>query len=190
MNKYILASFNQNKLLEIQSKLTDIHLLSLSDIGYKEKIIESGTTLKENALIKALSIYKKYNIPCISDDTGLEVHALDGEPGVLSARYAGIDADAHKNINKLLLKLNGINDRQARFRTIICLKTSLDEVFFEGVVEGFITDHPIGNGGFGYDPIFIPKGFSCTFSQMSLHEKNKISHRGKALQKLITYLNK
>ncbi|MAQ69851.1 MAG: non-canonical purine NTP pyrophosphatase, RdgB/HAM1 family [Flavobacteriales bacterium] len=189
MSKYILASSNQNKYIEIASRLSNITLLSLVDVGHVDEIIESGLTLKDNALIKAKTIYEKYNTPSISDDTGLEVHALNGKPGVFSARYAGEPSNAEQNIKKLLLNLNQVQDRRARFRTVICLKTSISEVFFEGVVEGVITTKTMGQGGFGYDPIFLPNGYCQTFSQMTLDEKNKISHRGVAVGKLVTYLN-
>jgi len=188
MNKYIFASANKNKILEISKELMNIKLLSLSDIGYFEEIVESGLTLKENALIKSQTIYDKYNIPTISDDTGLEVDALGGIPGVFSARYAGKEADANSNIRKLLKEMCGCKDRRARFRTIICLKNHKKEKFFEGLVEGCITNKAFGNNGFGYDPIFMPNGYKKTFAQLSLIEKNKISHRGKAINKLIEYL--
>ena len=189
MNKYILASANKNKYIEIASRLTHVKLLSLVDVGHVDEIIESGMTLKENALIKAKTIYEKYHISSISDDTGLEVYSLNGEPGVFSARYAGLPSNAAENIKKLLFNLNQVEDRRARFRTVICLKTSLSEVFFEGIVEGVITTKTMGQGGFGYDPIFLPNGYCQTFSQMTLDEKNKISHRGVAVGKLVTYLN-
>ena len=188
MNKYILASANKNKYIEIASRLTHIKLLSLVDVGHVDEIIESGMTLKENALIKAKTIYEKYHISSISDDTGLEVHALNGEPGVFSARYAGLPSNSTENIKKLLFNLNQVEDRRARFRTIICLKTKQEQVFFEGVVNGMITHQIMGDSGFGYDPIFIPDGYTQTFSQMSLEQKNKISHRSLAVEKLIQYL--
>ena len=189
MNKYIFASFNINKHLEIASQLNKIELISLQDVGYTTKIIESGITLDENAALKANVIYKNYNLPCISDDTGLEVYALDGNPGVFSARYAGDESNSCKNIQKLLINLKNIKDRRARFRTVICLKRRSEEKFFEGVVNGVITKEMLGKNGFGYDPIFKPDGYSQTFAEMSLQEKNKISHRSMAVQKLITYLN-
>ena len=189
MNKYILASANKNKYIEIASRLTHVKLLSLVDVGHVDEIIESGMTLKENALIKAKTIYEKYHISSISDDTGLEVYALNGEPGVFSARYAGLPSNAAENIKKLLFNLNQVEDRRARFRTIICLQTNQQQVFFEGVVNGMITHEIMGDSGFGYDPIFIPDGYSRTFSQMTLQEKNKISHRSLAVDKLVHYLN-
>jgi len=189
MSKYILASSNQHKYIEIASKLNNINVLSLVDVGHVDEIIESGLTLRDNAFIKAKTIYEKYNISSIADDTGLEVYALNGQPGVFSARYAGEPSNANQNIKKLLLNLSQVKDRRARFRTVICLKTSFSELFFEGVVEGVITTKTMGEGGFGYDPIFLPNGYFQTFSQMTLEEKNKISHRGIAVDKLVTYLN-
>lgn len=188
MNKYILASTNHNKYIEISSRLTKVQLLSLVDVGHADDIVESGLTLKENALIKAKTIYEKYNMSSISDDTGLEVNALNGDPGVFSARYAGIPSNATQNIEKLLFNLNQLKDRRARFKTVICLKTEREEVFFEGVVNGVISHEIMGDCGFGYDPIFIPDGYNQTFSQMSLEQKNKISHRAMAVEKLINYL--
>jgi len=134
-------------------------------------------------------IYEKYDCPCISDDTGLEVYALSGEPGVFSARYAGENATTQDNIEKLLNNMKNKQDRRARFRTVICLKTDLEVKFFEGLVEGVITHQVIGENGFGYDPIFIPDGFNKTFAQMSIVEKNQISHRGRAIGKLAKYLS-
>tara|TARA_Y100001968_G_C19445164_1_gene764945 strand:- start:2791 stop:3363 length:573 start_codon:yes stop_codon:yes gene_type:complete len=189
MNKYIFASSNKNKLTELTDKLININLISLLDLGHNDDIVESGETLEENALIKAKTIYDQYKMPCISDDTGLEVYALGNAPGVFSARYAGLHATANDNIKKLLKKMQFIKDRRARFRTVICLKSDLEEMYFEGVVEGVITFDAIGEHGFGYDPVFVPNQCSKTFAEMSLNEKNKISHRGQAIQKLITYLN-
>ena len=189
MNKYIFASFNKHKLIEISNQLSNVDIQSLYDLGYPHEIVEHGANLQENALIKAKVIYEKYNIPCISDDTGLEVLALDYAPGVYSARYAGKNATAEENINKLIRNMRGVEDRRARFRTIICLKNSQEEKFFEGVVEGVITNNAIGKSGFGYDPVFRPNGYSKTFSEMSLEEKNNISHRSRAVAKLVTYLS-
>lgn len=190
MNKYILASSNNNKVLEIQSKLPNLNLISLSQLGYHQEIIESGLTLEENALIKSKIIFEKYHLPTISDDTGLEVKCLNGAPGVLSARYAGKHGDAEANINKLLKKLKGARNRDAQFRTVICLKTNLQELFFEGFVAGRIATDYIGKRGFGYDPIFIPHGYNKTFAEMSLKEKNTISHRSMAVEKLAIFLKK
>ena len=188
MNKYIFASFNQNKFLEISKQLSSIELLNLLDLGYHDEIIESGLTLKDNALIKSKTIYDKYNIPCIADDTGLEVYGLHGKPGVFSARYAGEKANTHDNIKKLLFEMQGVTNRKARFKTVISLKHNTEELFFEGVVDGVITTELLGFEGFGYDPIFLPNGYQKTFGQMSLEEKNQISHRSRAIQKLVNYL--
>ncbi len=188
MNKYIFASSNQNKFLEISQKLSNIELLNLIDLDCHDEIIESGLTLKENALIKSKTIYDKYNIPCIADDTGLEVHALNGQPGVFSARYAGEKANTHDNIKKLLFEMQGVTNRRARFKTVISLKNNTEELFFEGVVDGVITTELLGNEGFGYDHIFLPNGCQKTFGEMSLEEKNQISHRSRAIQKLVDYL--
>jgi len=189
MNKYIFASSNKNKLLEISHKLVNIELISLTDLGYFDNIVESGCTLEENALIKAKTIYEQYNLPCISDDTGLEVYSLGNAPGVFSARYAGEDAKSEDNVKKLLQKMKHLEDRKARFRTVICLKSHLGEMFFEGIIEGAISCAVMGKNGFGYDPVFIPDGFCKTFAEMSLDEKNKISHRSQAIKKLAHYLN-
>tara|TARA_B100001250_G_scaffold405449_1_gene422940 strand:- start:577 stop:1152 length:576 start_codon:yes stop_codon:yes gene_type:complete len=189
MNKLIFASSNNNKILEVSSHLNNIQLLSLADIGYSDSIVESGLTIEENAFIKANTIYSKYQIPCISDDTGLEVDALDGRPGVLSARYAGQPSNSQNNIQKLLKDMQGFENRSARFRTIICLINQDDKLFFEGVVNGCITHSIFGDQGFGYDPIFIPDGHKKTFAQISLNAKNQISHRSQAINQLVKYLN-
>ena len=189
MNKYILASSNRNKIREITSQLTNINLLSLSELGYFDDIPETGSTLEENALIKSQTIYQIYNIDTISDDTGLEVDCLLGEPGVFSARYAGVYGDSKLNIKKLLTKMDSFSNRKAKFRTVICLKNHLKELFFEGICYGRIANQPLGDNGFGYDSVFIPDGYQKTFAQIPLLEKNKISHRFKAVRKLINYIN-
>lgn len=188
MNKYIFASSNQNKLLEISQQLSNIELLSLKDINFNDEIIESGLTLQENALIKSKTIFDKYDIPTIADDTGLEVNALNGAPGVISARYAGKKANALENIKKLLDNMTHCTDRRARFKTIISLTTHSEQLFFEGIVEGIITTKNSGILGFGYDPIFVPNGHKKTFAEMSLEQKNSISHRSRAIKKLVDYL--
>ena len=188
MNKYIFATSNQHKFNEVSQQLPNIQLINLNDIGFHDSIVEDGSTLEENALLKASVIYKKYNIACISDDTGLEVDALQGQPGVLSARYAGTPSNTQKNIAKLLHNLKGSCNRSAKFRTVVCLKNKVDQIFFEGVVNGVIAFHSMGNMGFGYDSIFIPDGYKKTFSEISLEEKNKISHRSQAIQKMAHYL--
>ena len=188
MNKYVLATNNNNKILELRSQLIDLDLISLEQLGHHTEIIETGNTLEENALIKSTFIFNHYNLPTISDDTGLEVEALNGKPGVFSARYAGEPSDSKANINKLLSELEGVSNRKARFRTVICLKTQIEEMFFEGVVNGRITNCSLGENGFGYDSVFVAEGFDKTFAQMSLKTKNEISHRYLAVQKLVEYL--
>lgn len=185
----IFATHNENKLQEVKLLLPkNFRLHSLNDIGCYEEIAETGKTLKANAELKATYVTKKYQKICFADDTGLIIDALDGEPGVLSARYAGPDRNADSNIDKVLRQLEGIKNRNARFETVIALKT-LDELYlFSGIVEGVITENRSGKGGFGYDPIFRPEGYNQTFAEMSMEEKNKISHRGRALAKLIRFL--
>lgn len=186
----VFATHNTNKLKEIQTLLknSQFNVKGLQQIGCAEDIAETGNTLEENALIKARYVYKKYNINCFSDDTGLEIDALNGEPGVYSARYAGDSCNADENINKVLQNLTGVNNRTARFKTVIALIINGKEYSFEGKVEGEITIARQGEKGFGYDPIFKPIGYQITFAEMSLEEKNKISHRGKAIKKLISFL--
>lgn len=186
----VFATHNTNKLKEIQTLLknTQFNIKGLQQIGCTEEIPETGNTLEENALIKARYVYKKYNINCFSDDTGLEIDALNGEPGVYSARYAGDVCNADDNINKVLQNLNDVSIRTARFKTVIALILEGKEFTFEGVVEGTITLTRQGEKGFGYDPIFKPNGYSLTFAEMSLEEKNKISHRGKATEKFSAFL--
>lgn len=187
----VFATNNRHKLEEVAAKINGkIQLLTLEDIGCKEDIEETGSTFKENAGIKSHYIYNKYHLSCFGDDSGLIVDALNGAPGVYSARYADEHGNHAANINKVLEKLKGAENRAARFVTVISLIWNGDEYFFEGTVEGTIRHHVTGNGGFGYDPIFQPDGYNITFSEMSLEEKNKISHRAKAVEKLITFLNK
>lgn len=189
-HQLILASHNLNKVKEINALLnnTSIEVKTLKDIGFDEEIIENGSTLEENARIKAETIFKKFNIPSIGEDTGLEVFALDYKPGVHTARYAGLEKDPDKNMTKILHELKNKNNRKARFRTCIVLKTKNSEMLFEGIVEGEISTTKKGQGGFGYDPIFIPEGYKETFAQLPLSEKSKISHRARAMAKLIAHL--
>ena len=184
------ATNNNNKLKELQQLVgNSIQLKSLKDIGSLDDIPETGTTLKANSLEKATFIKSRFNINCFADDTGLEVDALNGAPGVYSARYAGEPANSIHNMELLLKNLGDNSKRTARFRTVITLLIDNDApMYFEGSVEGEITLIQSGKAGFGYDPIFIPKGFSRTFAEMSSEEKNSISHRGKAVSKLVTYL--
>ena len=166
-----------------------IRLVSLADIGCTEELSEDQPTLEGNSLQKADYVNKKYNIACFADDTGLEVFALNGEPGVKSARYAGDDRDNEKNIDLLINKLQGESNREAQFRTVITLISNGDTHQFEGVVRGQIIDNRTGGQGFGYDPVFIPEGFDKTFAEMTVDEKNKVSHRSKATHKLVEYLS-
>ncbi len=189
--KIVFATHNPNKLKEVKELLpSNIILLSLDDIGCFEEIPETGKTLEENAKIKADHITKQYGLDCFSDDTGLLIDALDGAPGVYSARYAGPKKNASDNMAKVLKKLDGIQNRSAHFKTVIHLNLAGEAHSFKGVVEGTITEKAIGTGGFGYDPIFKPEGFSKTFGELPLDIKNEISHRGRAIQKLVSFLEK
>tara|TARA_B100001250_G_C19315182_1_gene577974 strand:- start:26 stop:610 length:585 start_codon:yes stop_codon:yes gene_type:complete len=187
MNKIILASNNPNKVIEFKAIFKNHKIISLSELGLNQDIPETGSTLEENALIKVREIFKITNSTCISDDTGLEVNALNGAPGVFSARYAGEYANAQENVKKLLTKLDGLSDRKAQFRTVIAYKDSNQELLFDGIVQGSITLEPKGLSGFGYDPIFIPNNYQLTFAEMSIDIKNKISHRSNAIKKLKAY---
>jgi XTP/dITP diphosphohydrolase len=190
MQQLVFATNNAHKLEEVQAKLAGrIKLLSLNDINCNDNIEETGLTFAENASIKSKHIYSKYHVNCFGDDSGLEVDALNGEPGVFSARYAGKHGDHAANIAKVLAKLGDNPDRKARFRTVISLMWDGEEYFFEGAVEGTIRKENSGNGGFGYDPIFQPDGYDVTFAEMSLDEKNSISHRAIAVEKLTEFLN-
>jgi XTP/dITP diphosphohydrolase len=187
--KLVFATNNQHKLMEIQAMLgMDFELLSLNDIGCAEEIPEEQPTLEGNARQKAMYIFDNYGYSCFADDTGLEIESLDGEPGVYSARYAGESKDPQANMDKVLYKLEKINQRKARFRTVISLVLNGNEKQFEGIVEGEISREKKGGSGFGYDPLFMPSGYNKTFAEMSLEEKNRISHRAKAVQKLVKYL--
>ncbi|MBI9056743.1 non-canonical purine NTP diphosphatase [Labilibaculum sp. DW002] len=189
--KLVFATNNLNKLKELQHILgEDIELLSLSDINCTDEIPEDYETLEENANQKAKHIFDKYNVNCFADDTGLEIEALNNEPGVYSARYAGIDKDAKGNMKKVLANLKGIENRKARFRTVISLLIDGKETQFEGIVKGNILEKERGIDGFGYDPIFEPEGYDVSFAEMEMSEKNKISHRALAVQKLVAHLNK
>ena len=188
--KLVFVTNNRHKLDEVSHKVGDkFQLLTISDIGCTDDIEETGSTFEGNAAIKSWHIYNKYHLNCFGDDSGLVVDALNGEPGVYSARYAGEHGNHPANIKKLLEKLEGIEDRKARFITVISLVWKGQEHLFEGVVEGAIRHQIAGDGGFGYDPIFQPDGFDITFAEMSMEEKNKISHRARAMEKLILFLN-
>ena len=188
--KLCIATNNSGKLLEIKSILSNqFEILSLKDIGCNTELPENGETLQDNSLEKALFVFQNYHINCFADDSGLEVEALGGAPGVYSARYAGNDNNPENNILKLLKGLQGIENRNAQFRTIITLILNGEIKTFEGIVKGHIISELKGNQGFGYDPVFVPEGFSKTFAEMDFNEKNLISHRGKAMKLLISYLN-
>lgn len=187
--KIIFASNNKNKVEEVQKQLPDsIQIVTLEEIGHLEDIDEYGKTIEENAIIKADFISNKYQLPCFADDTGLEIEALNGAPGVYSARYAGDEKNAEKNMNMVLEKLDVISNRSAQFKTVIALNINNKQHLFEGIVKGQITTEKIGDNGFGYDPIFQPENFEKTFAEMTLEEKNRLSHRGLAVEKLIAFL--
>jgi XTP/dITP diphosphohydrolase len=188
--KLVFATNNKHKLEEVRKILGDsFELLSLNDIGCEEDIPETAETLEGNALQKARYVYERYGYYCFADDTGLEVEALDMAPGVYSARYAGPQKNSLDNTLKLLRELNEIKNRDARFRTVIALIIDGNEWLFEGIVKGEILKKPSGAKGFGYDPVFKPYGFEQSFAEMDLSLKNKISHRGRAVAKLIDFLN-
>jgi XTP/dITP diphosphohydrolase len=189
MHSIVFATNNNHKLLEVQKILgNSFRLKSLVDIGFSEDIPEDFDTLEQNASQKAWYLYNRCGIDCFADDTGLEVDALDGKPGVYSARYAGEQRNPQDNIIKLLADLRGVSNRYAQFRTVISLIISGEEHQFQGVVRGSIIDELKGSDGFGYDPIFVPEGYNLTFAEMELELKNKISHRGIATQKLVAFL--
>ena len=186
----IFATSNQNKVLEIQKILPKkFNIKSLKDLNYFEDVPENETTIEGNAIFKAKYIYEKFNINVFADDTGLEVEALNGEPGVHSARYAGTTRNSEKNIKKLLKNLKNIKNRNARFKTVIALIIDNKLHIFSGIIEGYILDSPKGNNGFGYDPIFCPNGFDKSFAELTLKEKNLISHRSFAMKKLIDFIS-
>jgi XTP/dITP diphosphohydrolase len=185
----IFASHNENKVFEIANLVGNKYkILSLNDINFKEDIIENGSTLQENALIKARTIFNETGKNCFADDTGLLVKSLNNEPGVYSARYAGEQKNADDNMNLLLLNLNNKTDRQAKFTTIIALIMNGYEFIFEGELAGSIILEKKGSNGFGYDPIFKPNGYINTLAQLDITEKNKISHRALAFKKMIDFL--
>ena len=188
--KLVFATNNLNKLSEVISLVkTNARILSLDDIGCSDDIPETFPTIEENALQKAEYIYNKFGLNCLADDSALEIDFLNGEPGVYSARYAGTNYDANKNIDKVLQKLSQTDLRGAKFRTVIALIVNGKKYLFEGECLGQITQQKQGKNGFGYDPIFLPDGFSKTFAEMSKFEKGKISHRSIAVKKLISFIN-
>ncbi len=187
--KIVFATNNKHKLDEIR-KITQnsVEILSLSDIDCHDDIPETGVTLEENALMKVDYIKSKFGYDCFADDTGLEVDALNGAPGVYSARYAGEDCNSEDNMDKMLTELGGITNRNARFRTVIALTLNGENYFFEGIVNGTIIEERRGGEGFGYDPIFVPAGYDKTFAELGDDEKNQISHRAIATKKLVEKL--
>lgn len=188
--EFIFATNNPHKVDEIRAVLpVHIRILTLKEAGIDRDIPEPHETLEENAAEKARTIHRLTGKNCFSEDTGLEVYALNNEPGVHSARYAGADPSSDRNIAKLLLRLQGIQDRRARFRTVICLLMDGQERFFEGVCEGRIIEQKKGTEGFGYDPVFVPSGSGKTFAEMNMDEKNQFSHRRKASDRLVAFLN-
>ena len=191
MRKLVFATNNLHKLSEVRAIIgSQFEILSLNDIGFNEDIPETASTLEGNASLKSRTIYEKFGIDCFADDTGIEVEALNGQPGVYSARYAGPENDANKNTAKLLNELISTTNRKAQFRTVISLILNGSEYFFEGIVKGEISMEKRGNQGFGYDPVFIPVGYQKSFAELSAKEKNTISHRARATQKLSEFLLK
>jgi XTP/dITP diphosphohydrolase len=195
MPQLVFATNNGHKLEEVAAMLQQardkepIELLSLNDINCHDDIEETGTTFNENASLKSRHIYGKYGINCFGDDSGLEIEALNGEPGVYSARYAGEHGNHAANMAKVLANLTGITNRKARFRTVISLIWNGEEHFFEGSIKGTIRQQTAGTEGFGYDPIFQPDGYDITFAEMTMAEKNAISHRAIAVEQLVKFLN-
>jgi XTP/dITP diphosphohydrolase len=188
--KICFATNNPKKIEEVKAALgEEFTLLSLKDIGCEEELPETGDTLEHNALEKAKYVYDNYGVSCFADDTGLEVEALDNAPGVYSGRFAGEPRSDARNVELLLQKLDGQPNRRARFRTVVALILEGEEHKFEGVANGVITEKRSGDKGFGYDPVFRPEGFEETFAEMSMEDKNQISHRGKAVEKLADFLH-
>jgi XTP/dITP diphosphohydrolase len=189
MDRILFATNNKNKLVEVKNMLDgSFNIVGMGEVGFTEDIPETKDTLEGNAEQKAEFLHKKLQCNVIADDTGLEIESLNGEPGVLSARYAGIDKDSNANMDKVLDKLGNNANRKAQFRTVICLIYNNEKYFFEGVVKGEIIKEKTGNDGFGYDPIFLPDGFEQTFAEMPMDAKNGISHRGRAIEKLVSFL--
>ncbi len=192
MTELIFATHNQHKAAEAQAILpASVRIRSLHDIGYHDEIPETADTLQGNALQKAQYVAERFHCHCFADDTGLEIDALDGRPGVYSARYAGEGCSFADNVRKVLDELKEVKDisrRTARFRTVIALILDGRTYFFEGKVEGFITLEPSGKEGFGYDPVFLPQGYTQTFAEMAAAEKNRISHRGRAMAQMVEFL--
>lgn len=189
--KLVFATHNKNKFLEVKAMLPKhIELLNLDDIGCNEDIPETADTIEGNAILKAKYVNDTYQLACFADDTGLEVKSLNNEPGVYSARYAGVENNSTANIEKLLKNLKNKEDRSARFKTVIAYISHISEEIFSGICEGEITKELRGESGFGYDPVFQPSGFDSTFAEMTLHQKSEIGHRGKAMRQLIDFLER
>ncbi|WP_439473946.1 non-canonical purine NTP diphosphatase [Algoriphagus formosus] len=187
--KICFATNNSKKIEEVRAALPkSIEIVSLKEIGCEEELPETGDTLDHNAFQKARYVKEKYSVDCFADDTGLEVEALQGEPGVYSGRYAGEPRSDERNVDLLLKNLSGISNREAQFRTVIALILGEDEYAFEGVAKGMIIEERRGEKGFGYDPIFVPEGMNRTFAELDMEEKNRISHRGKAVHALVQFL--
>lgn len=188
-DKLLFATSNKNKLLEVRKKIDhDFDIEDLTSIGCTEEIPETQDTIEGNAIEKASYVYKRYGINCFAEDTGLEIEALNGEPGVFSARYAGEHKSGDDNIDLVLAKLKGIKNRKARFRTVLAFIEAGTVTTFEGIINGTITMERKGMEGFGYDPVFKPEGFDRTFAELPMDIKNSISHRARALQKFIDYI--
>lgn len=187
---FVFATNNLHKLEELKKITHDsIQIISLNECGFNSDIEETEDSLEGNAKLKAETVFKATNHPCFADDTGLFVNALDGAPGVYSARFAGDEANDANNVALLLKKLKGVNDRSAYFKTVISLVTQTDHYLFSGEIHGTITEQPHGSNGFGYDPVFIPNGYDKTFAELDATIKNSISHRAKATKALIEFLN-
>jgi len=188
MKRICFATNNKHKLEEVKHILTDIEIISLDELGCFDELEETQPTLEGNSLQKASFIFNHYNMPCFADDTGLEVAALQGAPGVYSARYAGEQKKSEDNINLLLKNLHGVTNRTAQFRTVITVMGLGETKTFEGVINGIIAETKKGSDGFGYDPVFQPEGYTKTFAEMTMAEKNKVSHRALAVEKLVAFL--
>lgn len=189
MTQLILATHNDHKAKEFRDILPQYSVQTLADLGHDDEIKETATSLEGNSFIKAETVFKRYGHIVISDDSGLEVDALNGAPGVYSARYAGDSRNDQRNTEKLLDELQGASNRKAQFRTVITLMNAENSFQFEGIVKGTIAKSPRGEAGFGYDPVFIPEGVQQTFAELAANEKNKISHRANAIEKLLHFLN-
>jgi XTP/dITP diphosphohydrolase len=190
MKKLVMATANPNKIKEIQKKLgSNYQFFSLHEIGCTEDVPETSDTIEGNAVQKARYVFEHYGYDCFSEDTGLEIDALNGAPGVITARYAGENKDPNANMEKVLNEMQGKSNRKARFKTVIALRIDNNEYLFEGIVNGTISEEKRGKDGFGYDPIFVPEGYDRTYAEMSIEEKNVMSHRALAVDKLKIFLD-